>query len=164
MIAKDYTLCEVKSWRHSSTKEILWMHLPLYDNTIHTKFNLSSWLLYGGWIHSIQCMWVWAWWWHFQSGSLFYYQYICNNRSEREVLDGMLCGFGRVLQTVLVSTYESKDDWDDVWRIGRVVLIYFLNFVKLNWWSRPGIIQYRCMWNVGACENVGAELMVDGNM
>ena len=26
------------------------------------------------------------------------------------------CGFGRVLQTVLVSTYESKDNWDDVWK------------------------------------------------
>ena len=45
------------------------------------------------------------------------------------------CGFGRVLQTVLVSTYESKMMGMMYGRIGwmvHYVVIFFLNFVELN--------------------------------
>ena len=45
------------------------------------------------------------------------------------------CEFGRVLQSVQDSTYESKDDGMMYGRIGWVVhyvVIYFLNFFELN--------------------------------
>jgi hypothetical protein len=106
--SKDYTFCEVKNGRHSQQKK--------YSNALTTAYNTLQY------IKPVQLIVVW--WmvhvgvsgcrWHFQAGSFTVQQVLIHVIIEVKGRYWMACcGFGRVLQTVLVSTYESKDVWKD---------------------------------------------------